>query len=79
MIIDMHAHGLSERFLTDLIKTPQAGLSCQRNERGEFVLSRNGTPVTKSLDQDLHDLPTRLASLRRRQVERREYSRRRPA
>ena len=70
MIIDMHAHGLSERFLADLIKTPQAGLSCERNDRGEFVLFRSGAPVGKSLDRHLHDLPTRIASLKRRKVER---------
>ena len=73
MIIDMHAHGLSERFLADLIKTPQAGLSCERNDRGEFVLLRSGAPVGKSLDRHLHDLPTRIASLKRRKVERQVF------
>jgi aminocarboxymuconate-semialdehyde decarboxylase len=74
MIIDMHAHGLSERFLADLIKSPQAGLSCQRNERGEFMLFHKGIAVGKSLDRHLHDLPTRLASLRRRHVERQVFA-----
>ena len=73
MIIDMHAHGLSERFLADLVKTPQAGLSCERNERGEFVLFRDGVSVGKSLDPNVHDLPTRLASLKRRNVERQVF------
>ena len=68
MIVDMHAHGLSERFLADLMKSPQAGLHCQRNERGEFVLFRDGISVGKSLDRNLHDLPTRIASLKRRNV-----------
>ena len=70
MIIDMHAHSLSERFLADLVKTPQGGLSCERNERGEFVLFRDGVSVGKSLDPNVHDLPARLASLKRRNVER---------
>ena len=74
MIIDMHAHALSERFLADLIKTPQAGLSCERNERGEFMLSCRGGAVGKSLDRHLHDMPTRLASLRRRHVERQVFA-----
>lgn len=69
MIIDLHAHALSERFLADLVKTPKAGLTCVRNERGEFHLFRDGLPVGKSFDPNLVDLPTRLASLRRRNVE----------
>lgn len=73
MIIDMHAHGLSERFLTDLIKTPQAGFSCERNDRGEFVLLRDGVSVGKSLDHHLHDLPSRLESLKRRHIERQVF------
>ncbi len=68
MIIDMHAHGLSERFLADLVKAPQAGLSCERNDRGEYVLFRDGISVGKSLDRYLHDLPSRLASLKRRHI-----------
>ncbi len=68
MIIDMHAHSLSERFLSDLMKTPQAGLSCEKNERGEFRLFRDGVPVGKSLDPHVHDLPRRLESLKRRRI-----------
>jgi aminocarboxymuconate-semialdehyde decarboxylase len=74
MIIDMHAHALSERFLADLVKTPQAGLSCKRNERGEFHLFRDGIGVGKSFDPHLVDLPTRLASLKRRHVERQLFA-----
>src|ERR1700752_3126086 len=70
MIIDMHAHSLSERFLNDLMKTPQAGLSCEKNERGEFHLYRDGGPIGKSLDPHVHDLPRRLDSLKRRRIER---------
>jgi aminocarboxymuconate-semialdehyde decarboxylase len=70
MIIDMHAHSLSERFLSDLMKAPQAGLSCEKNERGEFHLYRDGVPVGKSLDPHVHDLPRRLDSLKRRHIER---------
>jgi len=73
MIIDMHAHGLSDRFLADLVKAPQAGLSCERNDRGEFVLFRDGVSVGKSLDRHLHDLPTRVASLKRRKIERQVF------
>lgn len=73
MIIDMHAHALSERFLVDLIRSPQAGLSCRRNDSGELLLFRDGAPVGKSLDRHLHDLPTRVASLKRRDIERQVF------
>lgn len=73
MIIDMHAHALSERFLADLVKSPQAGLTCIRNDRGEFRLFREGIPAGKSFDPYLSDLPTRLASLKRRNVERQVF------
>jgi aminocarboxymuconate-semialdehyde decarboxylase len=73
MIVDMHAHALSERFLANLTRAPVAGLSCVRHDRGEFVLSRDGVPIGKSVDKNLHDLPTRIATLKRRCVERQVF------
>lgn len=69
MIVDMHAHALSQRFLAELEKKSIAGLTTTRTAGGEFVLKRPGDATGKSLDKHLHDLPTRLESLRRRKVE----------
>jgi aminocarboxymuconate-semialdehyde decarboxylase len=69
MIVDMHAHALSERFIVDLASTPVAGLRSQRE--GEFyAIRRAGDDRKSTLDPHLFDMETRIASLKRRGVER---------
>src|SRR5262249_40334871 len=69
MIVDVHAHALSERFLADLEKKPIAGISATRNGNGTFSMHGGGWERPSSLDINLHDLARRLESLKRRQVE----------
>jgi aminocarboxymuconate-semialdehyde decarboxylase len=70
MIIDMHAHALGERFLNDLCQRPIAGMSCRKDEHGGFLFRRPSDDTYHSLDKNLSDLGNRLASLKRREVER---------
>ena len=70
MIIDMHAHALAEGFLSDLCTHPIAGMSCQKDGHGGFLIRRPIDDAPRSLDKNLHDLPHRLDSLKRRKVER---------
>ena len=68
MIIDTHAHALDEAFLQDLCRNPRFGLSADRDHAGRYRVRRgDGPPV--SLDHALSDIPGRLESLARRQVE----------
>ena len=69
MIVDVHAHALSESFLTDLQRNPIAGVSSESDGKGGFLVKGGGWTQPSSLDTNLHDLPRRLASLRRRKVE----------
>lgn len=69
MTIDVHAHALSERFLRSLETSPVAGLSSVSDGAGGFAIRRAGVTVG-TLDPNLHDLPRRLESLRRRGVTR---------
>ena len=68
MIIDLHAHALDEQFIHDLSKTPVAGLRAERGDEGYWVIRRQGDDRKSSIDPNLHDLPKRLESLRRRDV-----------
>ena len=70
MIIDLHAHALSERFIHDLARTPVAGLVSERDAEGSYVIRRAGDDRKSSIDPHLIDLPHRLQSLRRRGVTR---------
>jgi aminocarboxymuconate-semialdehyde decarboxylase len=67
MTIDVHAHALSERFLSDLSRKPIAGLSTAPDGKGGYAILRNGVPAG-TLDPNLHDLPRRLESLKRRKI-----------
>jgi len=67
MIIDVHAHALSERFLSDLKKNPVSGLTSEFDGKGGFLIRRRGG-APQSLDCNLHNLERRLESLRRRKV-----------
>lgn len=69
MIVDLHAHALGERFLHDLARTPVAGLRAEPGDDGYWVIRRQGDDRKSSIDPHLHDLPTRLESLKRRQVQ----------
>ncbi|WP_051952579.1 amidohydrolase family protein [Xenophilus azovorans] len=69
MIIDLHAHALGERFLHDLARTPVAGLRAERGDDGYWVIRRHGDDRKSSIDPNLHDLPGRIDSLKRRNVE----------
>jgi aminocarboxymuconate-semialdehyde decarboxylase len=70
MIIDLHAHALGERFLSDLSTRPIAGMSCQKDGHGGYRFRRPMDETYRSLDKNLHDLGHRLESLKRRKVER---------
>jgi len=67
MTIDVHAHALSEKFLSDLSRKPVAGLSTAPDGQGGYGILRNGVP-SGTLDPCLHDLPRRLESLKRRKI-----------
>jgi aminocarboxymuconate-semialdehyde decarboxylase len=69
MIIDLHAHALGDRFLLDLSRSPVSGLRAERGEDGFWVIRRHGDDRKSSIDPNLHDLPKRLESLKRRGVE----------
>ena len=69
MIVDVHAHALSERFLTDLGSRPISGISASHHDDGHFYMQGGGWDRPSSLDVNLHDMRRRLESLRRRQVE----------
>ena len=67
MIIDTHAHALDEAFLQGLCRTPQFGLSADRDAAGRFCVRRgDGAPV--SLDDELSNIARRMESLARRDV-----------
>lgn len=68
MIIDLHAHALSERFIHDLARKPIAGLVSERHPSGYHVVRRAGDDRKSTIDPHLYDLPHRLASLRARDV-----------
>jgi len=67
MIIDVHAHALSERFLHDLQMQPIEGLSTIADGKGGYLIHRRGTPP-QSLDPNLHNLERRLDNLKQREV-----------
>ena len=69
MIVDVHAHALSEKFLSDLQRRPVAGISSESDGKGGFLVKGPAWGRLSSLDANLHDVPRRLASLQRRQVE----------
>jgi len=66
MIIDVHAHALDEAFLAELCRTPRFGLAADRDPAGRYRVRRDAAAV--SLDDELSNVPRRLASLRRRNV-----------
>ena len=68
MIIDTHAHALDEAFLDGLCRKPAFGLSAERRADGRFWV-RRGAGVAHSLDENLSDVPKRVASLARRGVD----------
>jgi aminocarboxymuconate-semialdehyde decarboxylase len=67
MIVDVHAHAVSEKFLFDLQKQPVAGLSSAPDGKGGFLLQR-GNEEPHTLDVNLHRLERRLASLKQRNI-----------
>ncbi len=68
MVIDVHAHARSEKFLSDLARRPLAGWTGAGNASDGFLLRRPGEDP-HSLDPNLHRLDVRLASLERRRVD----------
>lgn len=68
MIIDTHAHALDEAFLDALCRKPAFGLSAERRADGRFWV-RRGDGQPHSLDENLCDVPKRVASLARRGVD----------
>ena len=68
MIIDTHAHALDEAFLDALCSKPAFGLSAERRADGRFRV-RRGDGQPHSIDENLSDVPKRVASLARRGVD----------
>src|SRR5262245_48764545 len=68
VIIDAHAHALDEAFLDGLCRRPAFGLAAERRPDGRFWVRRGDAPP-HSLDENLTDIATRIASLSRRNVE----------
>jgi len=68
LIIDTHAHALDEAFLDALCRKPAFGLSAERRADGRFWV-RRGDGQPHSLDENLCDVPKRVASLARRGVD----------
>ena len=68
MIIDTHAHALDAEFLEGLCRKPAFGLSAERRADGRFWVKRGDNPL-HSLDENLSDVPKRVASLARRGVD----------
>jgi aminocarboxymuconate-semialdehyde decarboxylase len=68
MTIDIHAHALDEAFLAGLARKPEHGWKTDKDAHGRYVIEREGGHRS-SLDQNLHDLPRRLASLTARGIE----------
>jgi aminocarboxymuconate-semialdehyde decarboxylase len=70
MIIDVHAHALHEGFLEGLCRRPACGLAAERDGKGGYIVQRKGDRAgyPGSLDTHLHDMASRLESLRRRGV-----------
>jgi len=67
VILDTHAHALDEAFLDALCRKPAFGLSAERGKDGRFWI-RRGDARAHSLDENLLDVPKRVASLARRDV-----------
>jgi aminocarboxymuconate-semialdehyde decarboxylase len=67
MIIDTHAHALDEAFLDELCRRPAYGLSAERGKDGRFWI-RRADARAHSLDENLFDVPKRVASLAQRDV-----------
>jgi aminocarboxymuconate-semialdehyde decarboxylase len=69
MIVDVHAHALSKKFLAGLAVQPVAGLSSVTDGKDGYCIRRAGETTMSSLDPNLHDLQRRLESLKRRKVQ----------
>jgi aminocarboxymuconate-semialdehyde decarboxylase len=63
MIIDVHAHGLSEEFVLEMANTPNMGLPVEVAGPHQYRVAGYGT-----LDPLIYDLEGRLESLRRRSI-----------
>jgi aminocarboxymuconate-semialdehyde decarboxylase len=63
MIVDVHAHGLSEEFVVEMAETPKLGLPIEIAGPHQYRVGGYGT-----LDPLLYDLEGRLESLQRRNV-----------
>jgi aminocarboxymuconate-semialdehyde decarboxylase len=68
MIVDVHAHALNEAFLSGLTKKPVGGISSEADGKGGYSIRRGNDTQVATLDPNLHDLPRRLESLKRRNV-----------
>lgn len=68
MIVDLHAHALSERFLAEMARKPISGFMAENHGHGEYTLSREGDVRKNTIDPHLLDIEWRLKSLRERKV-----------
>jgi hypothetical protein len=56
VIVDVHAHALSEAFLYDLTMRSIAGISSEADGKGGFLVKGAGWSQFSSLDPHLHDI-----------------------
>lgn len=68
MIVDLHAHALSERFLSEMARKPISGFTATDLGDGQYSLSRGGDQRKNTIDPHLFDMEKRLKSLRERKV-----------
>ena len=68
MIVDLHAHAFSERFLADMVRKPVSGFTAEKLGNGEYTLGRAGDVRKNTIDPHLFDIEKRLKSLRARKV-----------
>ena len=68
MIIDCHAHALDEAFLERLCSKPAFGLAAEHGKDQRFWV-RRADERAHSLDENLVDIPKRVASLARRDID----------
>jgi aminocarboxymuconate-semialdehyde decarboxylase len=68
VVIDTHAHALDKALLEDLCRKPAAGVSAHVGKDGRYWIAR-GDAAAYSLDPNLSDIESRIASLARRGVD----------
>jgi aminocarboxymuconate-semialdehyde decarboxylase len=68
VIVDLHAHALTEQFLDEMARRPISGFKGERLGPGKYSLGRAGDERKNTIDPHLFDLEARIRSLRERKV-----------